>query len=64
LPQQSTAPSILTPHAWNLPVVTEANIPAGGDARPEESDPQQANVPSALTPQVYNGPALTDMNDP
>ena len=64
LPQHSTKPSFLTPHACECPTLTEANSSDGGAARSSISSPQHATDPSSLTAQDLVSPTLIDTNAP
>ena len=52
-PQQTTAPSLLTPQVVSSPALMEANSPSGGVALPLSSLPQHRIEPSRRTPQVW-----------
>ena len=64
-PQQAKVPSVLTPHVWSSPVLTEENGPLGGVALPSSSlSPARPRCRLILTPQVCSGPVLTEVNSP
>jgi hypothetical protein len=63
-PQHTTLASVLTPHVWVPPALTEANVPLGAVASPSLLRPQQATVLSVLRAHVCRLPALTDLNVP
>jgi hypothetical protein len=47
--QQTTEPSVFTPHAYLFPTLIDENAPVGGMAWPQSS-PQHAMVASFFTP--------------
>lgn len=58
-------PSVLTPHVWYAPALTEVKVPAGGVAWfPWVLSPQHAMVPSVFIPQACIAPALTETKVP
>jgi hypothetical protein len=64
-PQQATAPDVLSPQLWYVPVLTELKVPNGGaSAGTRRSYLQHSSVPVVLTPQLCEAPALTLLKVP
>lgn len=64
-PQHATAPDVLNPQPWYVPVVTELKVPSGGtNLGSRWSYRQQSRVPVVLTPQVCEGLVLTALKVP
>jgi hypothetical protein len=63
-PQHAAEPSVLTPHEWWAPALTERNVPGGGEDSPSALSPQQTTAPLVLTPHAWEGPALTERKSP
>ena len=63
-PQQSTDPSISTPHETQPPAETEVKEPSGASASPYSLPPQQTTEPLSSNPHETPSPAETEVKEP